>query len=122
MTYSRLENMGWLAPVCWLLGALLPALSQRTGERKRTTKLRTASLDSLTSNYLGLSSASLKTPHTSKLQMFTVLICKAPSPSLPQVDVDGECGAELTTQKLNRFDPVIDGECEALMAFNVVSV
>ena len=56
------------------------------------------------------------------LQMFTVLLCKAPSPSLPQVDVDGECGAELTTLKLSWFNPVNDGEYEALMAFNVVSV
>ena len=27
-------------------------------------------------------------------------------PSIPQVDVDGECGAELTTLKLSWFNPV----------------
>ena len=58
----------------------------------------------------------------SRLQMFTVLICKAPSPSFLQVDVDGQCGAELATLKLSWFTPVNDGEYEALMAFNVVSV
>ena len=58
----------------------------------------------------------------SRLQMFTVLICKAPSPSFLQVDMDGECGAELATLKLSWFTPVNDGEYEALMAFNVVSV
>ena len=58
----------------------------------------------------------------SRLQMFTVLICKAPSPSFLQVDMDGECGAELATLKLSWLTPVNDGEYEALMAFNVVSV
>ena len=58
----------------------------------------------------------------SRLQMFTVLICKAPFPSFLQVDVDGECAAELATLKLSWFTPVNDGEYEALMAFNVVSV
>ena len=54
--------------------------------------------------------------------MFTVLICKAPSPSFFQVDVDGQCGAELATLKLSWFTPVNDGEYEALMVFNVVIV
>ena len=54
--------------------------------------------------------------------MFTVIICKASSPSFLQVDVDGECEAELATLKLSWFTPINDGEYEALMAFNVVSV
>ena len=35
--------------------------------------------------------------------------------------MDGECGAELTTLKLSWFNPVIDGECEALEDYIIYS-